>query len=59
MILQIDVTVTGSDGTTSSGSVAVDVTAPRTAARAAAAVASDPNQEMQDRSRVGWGANRA
>lgn len=58
MILQIDVTVTGPDGTTSSGSVAVDVNAPGTAAVATAAV-EDPNAAMQRRSRATWGVNRA
>jgi hypothetical protein len=57
VILQIDVTVTGSDGTTSSGSVAVDVTEPGTAA--AAVAVSDPNEAMQRRSRATWGVNRA
>jgi hypothetical protein len=58
MILQIDVTVTGSDGTTSSGSVAVDVTEPGASATATAAV-EDPNAAMHRRSRATWGANRA
>jgi hypothetical protein len=58
VILQIDVTVTGSDGTTSSGSVAVDVNVPGTAAAATAAV-EDPNAAMQRRSRAAWGVNRA
>jgi len=57
MILQIDVTVTGSDGTTSSGSVAVDVNVPGTAA--AAVAVEDLNAAMQRRSRTTWGVNRA
>jgi len=57
VILQIDVTVTGSDGTTSSGSVAVDVNVPGTAA--ASAAVEDPNAAMQRRSRATWGVNRA
>jgi hypothetical protein len=54
VILQIDVTVTGPDGTTSSGSVAVDVTEPESP------VPGDPNEAMRLRSRsMRWGANRA
>lgn len=52
MILQIDVTVTGTDGTTSSASVAVDVTVP-TAAHA--------EQDALQRRSIAqrWGGSRA
>jgi hypothetical protein len=55
VILQIDVTVTNPDGTTASGSVAVDVAEP-----AARTAPGDVNKEMTQRSReLRWGTNRA
>jgi hypothetical protein len=56
VILQIDVTVTGPDGTTASGSAAVDVTEPATRA----AAPGDVNEAMQQRYQaLRWGVNRA
>lgn len=57
MILQIDVTVTNPDGSTASGSVAVDVAEP---GAAMAARPGDPNQAMRQRSQeLRWGASKA
>ena len=54
MILQIDVTVTGPDGTTASGSAAVDVTEP------AVPAGGDATEAMRQRSQaLRWGASRA
>lgn len=54
MILQIDVTVTGPDGTTASGSAAVDVTEP------VAPAEGDVTEAMRRRSQaLRWGASRA
>lgn len=55
-IVTIDVTVTGSDGTTSSGSVAIDVSQPQAEALAPA----DSNEAMLQRSQaLRWGGSRA
>jgi hypothetical protein len=59
VILQIDVTVTSPDGTTASGSVAVDVVdQPGSAARRE--TARDLNEIMRQRSReLRWGGRPA
>jgi hypothetical protein len=56
VILQIDVTVTAPDGSTASGSAAVDVTEPV----AADLERGNPNEAMRQRSRaLRYGVSRA
>jgi hypothetical protein len=64
VILQIDVTVTNPDGTTASGSVAVDVSDAEAdlirRAPGSMSLGFNPNEAMQQRSReLRWGTNRA
>lgn len=55
-VVTIDVTVTGPDGTTSSGSVAIDVSEPQ----AEAVAPANSNEAMLQRSQaLRWGGSRA